>query len=155
MSLIQKTRTVYILSSALTPKVYIGSTSQKLSRRLAVHKSSQRKCKAVEIIELGEYKISPLCVVENCSRKEIELKEQDFIFCFKDICVNMRGTKDSYSKDYKAPCMLDPNYKRPYILNGRHKTYQNTKNDCCICGGKYTTQNKLRHFKTKKHLACI
>lgn len=144
-SLIQKTRTVYILSSALTPKVYIGSTCKKLSRRLSHHKSNHSECKSREIIELGEYKISPLCVIENCTQKEIELKEKDFIFCFKDICVNILGTKDSYSKDYVTP----------YKLDGRNKEWQRTKNDCSICGGKYTNSSKGKHFKTKKHLACM
>lgn len=141
MSLIQKTRTVYILSSALTPKVYIGSTCKKLSQRLTEHKN-KKDCKAREIIELGEYKINPLCVVDNCTKKEIELKEKDFIFCFKDICVNICGIKDSYLKDYKRPCVLD----------GRKKESGNTKNDCCICGGSYTNVNKTPHFRTKKHI---
>jgi hypothetical protein len=144
MCLILKTRTVYIVSSALTPKVYIGSTSQKLAYRLSKHKS-RPSCKAREIIQLGEYKITPLCIVENCTRKEIELKEQDFIFCFKDICVNLKGTKDSKSKDYV----------KPYILDGRNKEHQNTKNECCVCDGKYTNHNKARHFKSKKHLSKI
>ena len=144
MSLILKTRTVYILSSALTPKVYIGSTCQKLAYRLSRHKHFSR-CKSREIIELGEYKISPLCVVENCTQKEIELKEQDFIFCFKDICVNILGTKDSKLKVYKRPCVLD----------GRKREQQNTKNICCVCGGKYTNVHKTQHFKTAKHLSKI
>ena len=141
MSLIQKTRTVYILSSALTPKIYIGSTCQKLSRRLSLHKHQQ--CTSREIIELGKFKISPLCVIENCTKKEIEIKEQDFIFAFKDICVNFLGTKDSKSKEYV----------KPYKLDGRHKEWQNTKNDCSICGGRYTNCHKAQHLKSKKHLA--
>ena len=152
-SLIQKTRTVYILSSALTPKVYIGSTCKKLAKRLSDHKHQQ--CKAREIIELGEYKISPLCVVENCTKKEIELKEKDFIFCFKDICVNIQGTKDRYSKNYRSPCYLDPNYKTPYVLDGRKKEWEKTKNDCCICGGRYANSGKSQHLKTKKHLTAL
>ena len=144
--MILKTRTVYILSSALTPKVYIGSTSQKLTDRLRVHKHiSRSRCKSREIIELGEFKISPLCVVENCTKKEIEIKELDYIFCFKDICVNISGTKDSYSKDYKRPCQLD----------GRKKDCQKIKNICCVCGGKYTNASKAGHFKTAKHLSKI
>jgi hypothetical protein len=143
MSLIQKTRTVYIVSSALTPKVYIGSTCMKLSKRLSDHK--HQLCKAREIIELGQYKISPLCVIENCTKKEIELKESDFIFCFKDICVNFRGTKDSYSENYNEPCRL----------NGRRKEQQKIKNDCSICGGSYSNANKAKHFRTNKHLACM
>ena len=140
-----KTRTVYIVSSALTPKVYIGSTCKKLSYRLSVHKHISSRCKSREIIELGEYKISPLCVVENCTRQEIELKERDFIFCFKDICVNLLGTKDYSSKNYKEPGRLD----------GRYKEWQNTKIDCCVCGGKFTNANKAKHFKSTKHLSKI
>ena len=139
--MILKTRTVYILSSALTPKVYIGSTSQKLYKRLSKHKKISSRCTSREIIQLGEYKISPLCVIENCTQKEIELKEQDFIFAFKDICVNITGTKDSKSTDYKSPGRLD----------GSFKAQQHTKNDCCVCGGKFTQQNKARHLKSAKH----
>lgn len=140
-----KTRTVYIVSSALTPKVYIGSTCQKLAKRLSEHKKNTNVCKAREIIELGEYKISPLCIVDNCTKKEIELKELDFIFCFKDICVNISGTKNSRSKDYKSP----------WVLDGRKKEQQKSKNECCVCGGKYTNSNKATHLKSVKHLSKI
>lgn len=138
-----KTRTVYILSSALTPKVYIGSTCKKLSHRLQDHKDL--KCSSREIIIFEDVKISPLCVVENCTRKEISLKECDFIFAFKDICVNISGIKDSKSKDYKAP----------YVLDGRQKDWKNTKIVCCDCGGKYTNCHKARHFKSTKHISKI
>lgn len=138
-----KTRTVYIISSALTPKVYIGSTSCLLTSRLSRHednsKSNFRKCKSCEIIKLGEYKISPLCVVDNCTKKEIELKENDYIFCFKDICVNKLGTKDSYSKDY-------------HKLYDEKRKERRAKKILCECGGSYNIQTKVRHFKTKKHL---
>ena len=139
-----KTRTVYILSSALTPKVYIGSTCRKLSVRLSGHKG-RTSCRAREIIELGEYKISPLCVIENCTKREIELKEQDYIFCFKDICVNILGTKNSYSKNYKEPCRLD----------GRYKTQQSIRHDCSVCGGNYSNSNKTQHLRSVKHLSKI
>ena len=105
-----------------------------------------RKTRTVYIISSMLFnKSSPLCVVPNCTKQEIELKEKDFILCFKDICVNFRGTKDSYSKDYK----------RPWDLDGRKKDWYDTKVDCCVCGGKYTNTNKAHHFKTKKHLSKI
>ena len=34
----------------------------------------------------------------------------------------------------------------------RDKEHQNTKNICCVCGGKYTHKNKTQHFKSKKHV---
>ena len=139
MAGIRKTRTVYIISSILCNKVYIGSTYQQLNQRLHRHKNKSNTCSSYEVIQHGDYMISPLLIVPNCTRQEIELKERDFIFCFKDICVNFRGTKDSYSKDYK----------RPYDLDGRRKYWCNTKNICCVCGGKYTNEHKAHHFKTK------
>ena len=145
MAEIRKTRTVYIISSMLFDKVYIGSTSRTLAKRFDVHNLMKETCTSKVIIGYGDAKISPLCVVENCTRQDIELKEKDFIFCFKDICVNIRGTKDSKSKDYK----------RPSILDGRKKDWENTTNICCVCGRKYTNVNKAQHFKTKKHLAKI
>ena len=143
--MIRKTRTVYIISSMQTPKVYIGSTSRTLAKRFERHNYMKELCTSKVIIGYGDAKISPLCVVENCTKQDIELKEQDYIFCFKDICVNIRGNKNSKSKDYKRPCDLD----------GRKRAQQNTKNICCVCGGKYTNVHKAQHFKTPKHLAKI
>jgi hypothetical protein len=124
-----------------TDKIYIGSTYQSLSRRLSFHKY-HKNTTAREITKFGDVKIEWLCTKQNCTKTEIELYEQEFILLFKDICVNILGTKDSYSKEYKRPCTLD----------GRKKEKQNIKNDCCVCGGKYTNAHKTRHFKTKKHL---
>ena len=134
-----KTRQVYILSSPLTNRVYIGSTGGTLNERLNGHRSLD--CTSREIINLGEYKISPLCVVENCSRKEIELKEKDYRLSFGDICVNYAGSKNSSSKEYK----------KPWELDGRKKAYFNKKVVCKDCGGCCSISSITHHKRSKKH----
>lgn len=177
-----KTRTVYIISSTLTLKVYIGSTSLKLCSRMSVHRDKKSNCTAKSIIKFGDAKISPLCIVENCSRKEIEIKEKDYILMMPDIAVNITHTKGWNEPGYKPPCRLDGRAKikrQEYYQNNKDKIleenkikyqnnkdehlekrkvhYQNTKDKLltkivCECGGSYSLNSKIRHFKTKKHL---
>ena len=138
-----RTRTVYLISSMQTDKIYIGSTCKSLNQRLINHRYQKNTSK--EITKFGDAKIEWLCVKQNCTRKEIEHKEKYFIKLFKDICVNKNFTKDSYSKEYIEPCRID----------GRRKKQQSTKNDCSICDGKYTNVNKAKHLKSKKHLSFL
>jgi hypothetical protein len=138
-----KTRQVYIISSPLTNKVYIGSTGNTLNKRLKGHK--QLDCASREIINLGQYKISPLCIIKNCSRKEIEIKEKDFRDAMKDIVVNLSGMKGCKNKDYK----------KPWELDGRKKDWFNIKHNCLICGGRYSNSGITNHERTKKHQAAL
>tara|TARA_R110000868_G_scaffold362415_1_gene624543 strand:+ start:2916 stop:3344 length:429 start_codon:yes stop_codon:yes gene_type:complete len=139
-----KTRQVYIISSPLTDKVYIGSTSKPLEKRLSLHKSNVETTSRY-LISLGEVKISPLCIIKNCSKKDIEIKEKDYIFLMRDIILNIRDTKDSKNKGYI----------RPYILNGKKTQQQNQKHTCLICNTQYTQAHKARHERTKKHLKSL
>lgn len=139
---ILKTRTVYIISSLKTNKVYIGSTSEKLSTRLSKHKTN-KDCRSNIIISLGDYKISPLCIVNNCTRKEISLKEKDYFIGFKDILVNLIDTKDSYNKNYKSH-----NSELSYIkfLNRLKETII-----CPVCNIELK-RGSLYNHKKNKHL---
>ena len=133
---------IYLISSPNTDKVYIGSTTQKLTRRFNTHKSVYNTSRSKIIIESGDAVITVIDNIEDKDREELKIKEIEYIQFYKDICVNFHGTKNSYSKEYKRPCRLD----------GRKKKQQRIKNDCCICGGRYTNAKKQQHFKTKKHL---
>lgn len=159
------TATIYMISSPNTDKVYIGSTTQKLSYRFNVHKhNNNNTTRSKFIIDSGDATITAIDIVEDDDSEELKIKELEYIHFYKDICVNLLGTKNSNSKDYKSPAKLDtnyktlsqnnPNYVRPDRIDGRYKEWQTTKNDCCICGGNYTNSGKSRHFKSKKHLAC-
>ena len=146
------TGTIYMISSPNTDKVYIGSTTMKLSVRFRKHKAVNNETRSKIIIDSGDAVITAIDSIEDEDKEELDIKELEYIQFYKDICVNIKGTKDSYSKEYRAPSNLDPNYKRPGVLDGRQIKWQTTKNVCSICDGKYTNVNKSNHLKTKKHL---
>lgn len=133
---------VYMISSPNTDKVYIGSTIRKLSRRFYDHMCISNDTQSKIIIESGNATITAIDSVEDDDLEELKIKELEYIRFYKNICVNITGTKDSYSENYKPPCVLD----------GRYKEHQNTKNDCFICGGRYSNNKKATHFRTKKHI---
>ena len=136
-----KNRTVYIISSSQTSKVYIGSTSRLLRERFASHKVPGQNTNSWLITKYNDSKISPLCIILNCSKKDILVKEKDFILAMKDIVVNYKGTLNSRT----------PEYRSPGFLNGDEARYKAIKYDC-ECGGKYNNGNKAKHLKTRKHL---
>ena len=65
MSLNKKTRTIYIISSMLYNKSYIGSTSRTLTRRLSEHKNMTNITACNEVTKYGDLIIAPLLIVEN------------------------------------------------------------------------------------------
>jgi len=85
-----KTGTIYKISTPKSEKVYVGSTTQAINRRLSSHKSSFKtgKCECVsrELFELGECKIEALEVLYNCTKRELQIKEQEYIELLD--CVN-------------------------------------------------------------------
>lgn len=83
----RKIRTVYIIASIAFDKSYIGSTCKRLSHRLSEHKK-KKTCTAWEVMKHGYYVIMPLLTVPNCTRKEIELKEKEYLTQYKNILVN-------------------------------------------------------------------
>ena len=135
------TGTIYMISSPNTDKVYIGSTTMKLIDRFNRHKAVSNETRSKNIIESGDAVITAIDSIEDEDKEELEIKELEYIQFYKDICINIKGTKDSHSKEYKSPG----------DIAGRYKTQQNTKNDCCVCGGKYTNSHRSEHFKSKKH----
>jgi hypothetical protein len=136
------TGTIYVISSPNTDKVYIGSTTMKLIDRFYKHKAVNNFTRSKIIIDSGDAVITAIDSIEDEDKEELKIKEFEYIQFYKDICVNIRGTKDSHLKEYKYPAMLD----------GREKERKKTKNVCSVCGGKYTNVNKARHLKSKKHL---
>jgi hypothetical protein len=136
------TGTIYMISSPNTDKVYIGSTTMKLSRRFSTHKCISNTARSKIIIESGDAVITAIDSIEDEDKEELRIKELEYIQFYKDICVNLLGTKNCYSKEYKNPGRLD----------GRYHAQRKIKNVCSVCGGKYTNGGKLQHLKTKKHL---
>ena len=146
--LIKKTRTVYILSSMLFNKSYIGSTGKTLTCRLSEHKNKSNTTTCKEVTKHGDLIIVPLLIIENCTKREIELKEQEFIKLYQDTLVNKHSsyrTKEEY---------LQQN-KESKVRNNNHNTLVKSTKYNCVCGGQYTRNHKATHFKTIKHLTFL
>ena len=116
-----KTGTIYKISTPKSEKVYVGSTVQALKNRMFSHKSN-RKCSCYELIQLGECKIEALEVLYNCTKKELEIKEQFYLDLLKDKAVNKKRAhhtdqdkkKDNCKKSLKCyhKKMEDPEYRK-------------------------------------------
>lgn len=93
---------IYKLTSRETSKIYIGSTTQKLSDRLTKHRNcikAQSKCSSIEIIN---YPDATITLIENypCNnRKELEIREGIIQRQFLDIIVNKKIAGEKQSKD--------------------------------------------------------
>ena len=84
-----KTGTVYKISTEKSDKVYVGSTTQPLNRRFTKHKS-RPCCACKELLELGECKIEALEVLYNCTKRELEIKEQFYLDLLNEKAVNKK-----------------------------------------------------------------
>lgn len=133
-----KNGVVYMLYAEEYPKVYIGSTINPISKRLANHRQFLRNtCKSKTLFENGKtvkYKILHAQQVEN--RSELFNKEREYIEKYKEYCLNknipMRTSKEYY-QDNKE-------HLRVYHRN----KYEPKKNGG---DGKYT---QLMNYHSKK-----
>ena len=133
---------IYRIECNITNEVYYGSTTQKyLCDRLSSHKYD-RKCSAINIIDRGNFTCK---IIEefNCNSKQ-ELKERESYYIRNNLCINKQvpgRTQEEWYQDNREK------------MKQKSKDYREKNNERidCECGGKYTTLNKIQHFKTKKH----
>lgn len=164
---------IYTIRHIDTDKFYIGSTCQKyLSSRLAQHKSdyiNNHKCSSCKILfDIG----IDDCYIEllenyTCNNKEeLNKREGELIRLHKDNVVNkcIAGrTKKECDKQYRETNKekIKKSSKEYREKNEVSKHYREKNKDKlmekynCECGGKYTTEHKLRHMKSLKHINYI
>jgi len=119
-------------------KFYIGHSTD-IKARMLLHKS-QSKNKNNEVynyirnaggFENWGYQI---LIQKKLNNKQEALKlEQAYIYKYKDFIINKNNSFNTDSEDER---------------------YKLKKNNC-YCGGRYTTSNKVYHFKTNKHVNYI
>lgn len=172
---------IYKIWSPSSDATYYGSTTQKLSSRMAEHRSTSAKVRgntlSREVIAHGD---AVIVLVENypCDSKyELCAREAHFIKNFD--CVNkqipgrthkqwhidnaesVKIQKQQYNQDNKVKIKAD--HRIWHAENVEHvrtqtKEYRElnkaklTAPFNCDCGGKYQHKSKVRHFKTKKHI---
>ena len=77
---------VYSIECLTTNDLYIGSTKHKINKRLDGHKYSGNGCLSKSIIKRGNYKVNILEEVSCNSKKELLIKEREYIE--KINCIN-------------------------------------------------------------------
>ena len=131
----------YKITSINTPMVYVGSTGHPIHERLIRHELDYVNYKngygnrttSFIIIDFKNYKIelieTALCLSKD-DRNDIEQKH--ILNTPNYVNIKLPGrTQKQYYQDTKEK--------------------RNEKHTCYQCHGTYTSQNKLKHFKTKKH----
>lgn len=139
---------IYILRSADTEDIYIGSTIQPLSVRLSKHKNQYKaylaekyhNCSSFKLISLGTAYIELIEIFPCNTQEELNAREG----------YHMRATPNCINKN-----IAGRTYKQYYIDNATIINEKaNIKNEC-LCGGKYTTSHKAHHENTLKHQTYI
>jgi hypothetical protein len=144
---------VYKLVSFQNDKVYVGSTCESLSLRKAKHKHDFKRYllgnyNYVSSFEIVKYDDADIILLENCpceTKEELHARERFHIEAINN-CVNRHMPNRKRPESYKL-------YRQANIE--AIKQHKNTKNDCSICSGKYTTSNKAHHYKSKKHIKAL
>ncbi len=134
---------IYKIVSHQTDKIYIGSTTSRLSKRLTEHKSDYKRylngkhhyVTSYEVVKYDDCDIILLESVECNSKDELRARERYWIECSD--CVNKcipNRTDLEYRKDNKNK------------ISEQHKQKFE-----CACNGKYTYVNRQLHNRTINH----
>ena len=164
---------VYSIRTHQTTDIYIGSTTQPLSKRMVNHRTdyknyldgSKKYYTSFEIIKYPDSYIELIYEGEFESKLEMQKREGQEIR--NTNCVNKRiagRTMQEYYKDNKTQILENVKqyykenreklleYQKEYQKDNR-ETIAEQKNQkfTCVCGGCFTHGNKCRHLKSKKH----
>ena len=131
---------VYKLSNTENDKLYIGSTTSNLPKRLSQHVccSKDKDTKLYKAMrEIGADKFIIELLVECDERRK---REQMFIEAFKSISNGYNQINAYLSNEEKRKVK---------------KEYNNTPMTCEKCGVRYLRKHKARHERTQKHLKSL
>ena len=145
---------VYKIVSNSTDLVYVGSTTQPLYNRIAGHRRQYKKYQNgadnyVTSYEMLKYGDCEIVLLEDCpcDRKE-QLYARERYFIETLACVNkvIPGRKQAEYREANKEKIIERG--KQYREANKEKY---TESHSCPCGGRYTTGNKNRHTKSKKH----
>jgi hypothetical protein len=164
---------IYTIRSYQTDDIYIGSTTQTLTKRLSTHKSDFKRWKKgtyhyVTSYELIKYSDVYIELLELCpcdTKIELHRREGELIRSMDCINKNVNGRTDKerkeYIKEYKKEYYQENKekikiQKKEYYQENKDKINEQKKEKLkCECGIYYGKYNKSHHFKSKKHLKFV
>ena len=134
---------IYKITSLQTEKIYIGSTTTALNKRLSKHKSNYKrfqdgKYRNVSSFEIIQYLDAVIELIEEQEFKdknEMLFRERHYIEIYE--CVN------------KMIPIRTNEEKKQYIIDNNEKVNEKKP---CVCGGFYTSKHKGQHMKGKRHM---
>jgi hypothetical protein len=149
---------IYCIRSHQTDDIYIGSTTQELSMRMAGHRKDYKRWKEgkkcyISSYELLQYDDCYIELIEECpcnSKMELERREGKLIRELDCInkCIAGR-TKKEYAEEHKENiAQYDKQYRK---ANKERISQHRNEKLTCECGSVYSRTNKVRHERTKKH----
>lgn len=131
---------IYTIRCYESNDIYVGSTVEKLSIRMAKHRNDYKRFLAgaynyVTSFEIIKYPSAYIELLEQypCESKEQKTAREGYHIRIMD-CINKHiagRTKAEYRRDNLEKI------RQPNI---------------CDCGGSYTTEHKAHHLRSKKHL---
>ena len=172
---------IYKLICSETGDIYIGSTTQTLKDRLSGHKTPSNTCTSKGFINpiivlIKDFPCNTREELEaeervfvkevNCVNKQIPGRtNREYRLDNKDRLKEYRlDNKDKIKQRNKQYSLKNKDKIKQYYLDNAEKKKENDKQYRldnaekikekfnCECGGKFTRQNKIPHFKTKKHI---
>ncbi len=169
---IMRTGRIYTIRSFQTDKYYIGSTFQKLSKRMGCHRRRYRKGKtyisSYEIIKYDDHYIELLETLECKTTDELRKREGELQREHKNNIVNISiecRTSKEYYDDNKIMILMKKrkyrkeNPEKTKIIGKTHYDKHREKINykrrnaryICICGINLRKDGKKDHDRSKKH----
>lgn len=139
---------IYAIKSSQTDKIYIGSTTLSLNRRLIAHKASYKKymtgitilySTAFEIIKYDDVFIEALELVNVDTNIELRMKEKFYFLKFKDVVVNKNNPYQTREEKKKQ-------------MDYHNSKIDRTKIKCKICDKEIMLRNLKIHERCNKHI---
>jgi group I intron endonuclease len=150
---------IYCIRNIVNDDIYVGSTTQSLSRRMAKHRGSL-KAKSKQHYQIYQKMVEHgvdnfyIELIEEypCNNKEqLAAKEGQYIREMGTLNSRIEGrTKKQYVIDTKED-------KQEYDKKYRDENCEKIKltHDCEVCGGRYQLKSKYKHIQTKMHQTAL
>ena len=142
-----KTGRVYCIRSPNTDKLYIGSTIQALSQRMAGHRTKRNKCSSSLIIDCGNAYIELIELMQNPTKEQLTAREMYYIRHdeYNQFVVNIIGNRVCPHERRHAQCkecggtsICEHNrerYKCKECGGANICEHNKQRNTCKECGG--------------------
>jgi len=162
-----KSGKIYCIRNFINEEIYVGSTTQPLSKRMAWHRRDRNlniMAKRPLYKLMGEIGVEHFYIelIEEypCDNKD-QLRAREGFYIRKQGTLNkviIGRTKKEYTEDTKEQRHQYDKERRQnnieFMLE-KDRARRQIVETCEICGVRYTKPNKSRHIKSKKHQTTI